>query len=348
MQPASHRRETGAVLVQTALLLIILMLFVGLAVDVGKLYAERRHMQNAADAGALAGARAICFGGDAVEAATEYAVAYNGADSALVQIVDGYQVRVIATRATDVHFMGLADLLGFLGIDVVNVRAEAMAACGETTRLCGTFPIAFDKTTWDKIPCGAEFYVWDDDSVTEDMCTKCKCEDVIGSAASIGPGQRGWVRLPEPPPGYSTPGRCGGHCGTRDLKCWIENDYNGPINIGDCVPGKPGVDSAALHSAETREGDNLYVLIWDEGSCTNIVGNCTGDLYHIVDFGYVNFTEVDLKLTIPPRDGVHQNQCPKNAKVIRATKLCNYPAIPCGRTEGDPPTGGFRAVSLLE
>ena len=32
----------------------------------GHLYAERRHMQNAADAGALEAARALCFGADTV------------------------------------------------------------------------------------------------------------------------------------------------------------------------------------------------------------------------------------------------------------------------------------------
>jgi len=346
MKAAFHRQETGAVLVQMALMLVVLLLFVGLAIDGGNIYFERRHMQNAADAGALAGARAICYGGDPVAAATDYAVTRNGADTALVEVVDN-QVRVVASCTRDTHFMGLADLLGLVGIHVFDVSAEAKAACGETTRLCGAFPVAFDEITWDTIPCGSEFYVWDDASVTDDMCTKCRCEDVIGSAISVGPGHRGWVRLSAPPEPWPNPYNCGTNCGADSLNCWIEHDYNGPIDIGDCVPGDPGVVSSALHAAESREGDNIYVLIWDPGTCEEIVGTCPGTLYHIVDFGYVNLVDVNLKLTIPPRDGYNQNDCPKNAKVMRAMRICDPPPINCGRTEGNP-GDEFLAVSLID
>ena len=44
------------------------MCFCALAIDVGNLYAERRKMQNAADAGALAAARDLCMGKTDTEA----------------------------------------------------------------------------------------------------------------------------------------------------------------------------------------------------------------------------------------------------------------------------------------
>jgi hypothetical protein len=345
MKAAFHRQETGAMLAQV-LLLIVLLLFVGLAIDGGNAYFERRHMQNAADAGALAGARALCYGGDPVAEATDYAVNRNSADTALVE-VNGNKVRVVASCTRDTYFMGLGSLLGGIGIDVLNISAEATAACGETTRLCGAFPVAFDEITWDTIPCGAEFYVWDDDSVTDDMCDKCDCESVIGSAISIGPGHRGWVRLPPPPEPWPNPAGCKDNCGADALKCWIENDYSGPIDIGDCVPGDPGVVSSALQAAEKREGDNIYVLIWGPGPCNEIIGECPGTPYHIVDFGYVNLVDVNLKLTIPPLPGHDQNECPKNAKVMRARRLCDPQPIACGRTEGAPPDE-FIAVSLIQ
>jgi len=348
MRPAFERQETGAVLVQTALMLVVLLLFVGLAVDVSNLYYERQRMQNAADAGALAGAHAICFGGDPVAAATDYAENRNSADTALVQIIDGYQVRVVATRATETYFIGLAGLMGVSGLDVVHVSAEATAACGASTRVCGVFPIAFDKATWDKIPCGSDFYVWDDNSVTEDMCTKCQCEDVVGSAVNVGPGHRGWVGFSAPPAPWPNPYNCGYNCGASSLGCWIEHDYSGPLDIGDCVPGDTGVVSSALQDAEGREGDNLAILIWDTGPCEEVIGSCPGTLYRIAEFGYVRLAEVESKLTIPPRDGYKQNDCPKNAKAMRATKLCNPPSAACGRTNGDSPGGTFRAVSLVD
>ena len=54
--------EDGQALAQTAITMMLLLAIVSLAIDVGLAYAERRHMQNAADAGALAGAWELCFG----------------------------------------------------------------------------------------------------------------------------------------------------------------------------------------------------------------------------------------------------------------------------------------------
>ena len=346
MKGRVHREEAGLVLVQLALMMVVLLLFVALAVDMGHIYAERRRMQNAADAGALAGARELCFGspGLVVARATEYAVGRNGAHAALVGI-DVNKVRVVTSETTDTYFAGL------IGLSTVDVSAEATAACGQTTRLCTVFPVAFDWSTWNSIPCGSEFYVWDDDSVGDDLCVKCKCEEVIGSAASVGPGDRGWLRLSAPPAPWPNPYGCGFDCGSASLACWIRYDFGGPINIGDCVPGKTGVDTSALVAAVAREGDFLYVLVWGPGPCgpDNTVGECTGDLYHIVSFGYISLEQVNYKLTIPPREGYQQKDCPKNVKVMRVVKYCNPPPAGCGRTDGIPPGGGLpSAVSLID
>ena len=51
--------DRGQTLVWVAVGMVVLLGIVALAVDVGHLYAERRHMQNAADAGALEAARAM-------------------------------------------------------------------------------------------------------------------------------------------------------------------------------------------------------------------------------------------------------------------------------------------------
>src|SRR5690606_4536767 len=81
--------ERGQTLVQVALMLVVLLGFAALAIDGGMVYAERRHMQNAADAGALAGARELCLSGSetlAIEKARAYTVGQNGAASADVTI----------------------------------------------------------------------------------------------------------------------------------------------------------------------------------------------------------------------------------------------------------------------
>ncbi len=61
----------GQVLVVFTVLVVVLLAFAGITIDVGRVVAERRHAQAAADAGALAACRAIIAGEtDAVAAAT--------------------------------------------------------------------------------------------------------------------------------------------------------------------------------------------------------------------------------------------------------------------------------------
>lgn len=55
-------REHGQVLVMLAILLTLLLAFAGLSIDIGRQLAERRHLQNAADAAALAACRALIAG----------------------------------------------------------------------------------------------------------------------------------------------------------------------------------------------------------------------------------------------------------------------------------------------
>ena len=231
--------------------------------------------------------------------------------------IDDDTVTVTAYATVDTYFAS------FIGVETVDVSADATAVCEQVWDGPGLFPVAFDKLTWDNIPCGSDFYVWDDDKVGDDLCDKCKCEDVIGSSASVAPGHRGWLRFPDSPPGFPNPGGCGGNCGASALKCWIENDYHGPIHEGECVPGKPGVDASALKAAEDREGE-LYVLLWDSGSCTsgNTVGDCPGTPYYIVGFGRIELVKVHTKLTVPPRPGYKQKDCPKNVKAMQTTKFC--------------------------
>ncbi|MEX1072019.1 MAG: Tad domain-containing protein [Anaerolineales bacterium] len=67
--------ERGQAIVLLAMLIVGLLAAMAIAADGGLLYAQRRSMQNAADNGALAGALAICSGGDAVAAAEAAALA---------------------------------------------------------------------------------------------------------------------------------------------------------------------------------------------------------------------------------------------------------------------------------
>ena len=68
---AHLRSDSGQTLVWLALGMFVLLGIAALAVDVGKLYGERRQMQNAADAAALAGADEMCQGRTDAEASSD-------------------------------------------------------------------------------------------------------------------------------------------------------------------------------------------------------------------------------------------------------------------------------------
>src|SRR4029078_4404170 len=57
-----RRREPGRVLVLFAMSMVVIMAAAGLAFDIGRFYSEKRVLQNAADAGALAVANALIGG----------------------------------------------------------------------------------------------------------------------------------------------------------------------------------------------------------------------------------------------------------------------------------------------
>lgn len=75
-----HSGERGQAIVLLALLILGLLAVAGLAVDGGRLYAERRFVQNASDNAALAGALAICTDEDVVAAAQASAAANGSGD----------------------------------------------------------------------------------------------------------------------------------------------------------------------------------------------------------------------------------------------------------------------------
>jgi len=278
--------------------------------------------------------------------ATLYATA-NGASGAAV-IIDGYRVEVEASTAAQMFFAGI------VGINSVDVSAVAEAECGCADSPCSVFPMAFDLPTWEDVGCEQEFYVWDDAHVDEDICDTCDCSTIPLSVVNIGPGQRGWLRLDEPEEEWNA-ADCGGDCGAASLKCWILNNFGAPIDAL-CVPGKTGVDASAVHAVEDRLdlGDPFVnILLWDRECAAgeSVFGDCPGTLYHIAGFGRVELLDV-LTLTLDCRgdvDDCKSNDCPKNVKVIRARKICDWLFQPCSGLSGSghPCPGGYTAVALI-
>ena len=68
---ARARRQPGQILVLFAMSMVVIMAAAGLAFDIGRFYSEKRFLQNAADAGALAVANALIRGESTTDAEAE-------------------------------------------------------------------------------------------------------------------------------------------------------------------------------------------------------------------------------------------------------------------------------------
>ncbi len=93
----SSKSEKGAVLVTVAVLLIVFLAFTAMAIDVSHLYVVKNELQNAADAGALAGARRLINTDGSINlSANQYAY-----DAALANKSEGIAVEVDWTSGSN-------------------------------------------------------------------------------------------------------------------------------------------------------------------------------------------------------------------------------------------------------
>lgn len=115
----------GQVLVLFVLAIFGLFAMSMLVLDGGQAYMNRRSAQAAADAGALAGARELCFGsgaGSAKTVAENYATVQNGANTALASVGTD-------TVHVDVGITQKSFIAQIFGRPQVDVQASAEATC---------------------------------------------------------------------------------------------------------------------------------------------------------------------------------------------------------------------------
>ena len=227
----SHK---GQAVVMVALALVVLMGSLGLAIEGGRAYAERRAMQNAADAGALAGARALAQGqgpSTATSTATQYA-RRNGADRDVDVTVQGNTVTVVAHKSFSTVFAG------FVGWPVLSVSARAEAGYSPVGGKEDLFPTVIKEFDF---VYGDVYTIWDDDKEVQDP----------GATHVIVGGNRGWANFN------------GGSVGDSELKLWVREGYPGRIDVGDWVNGEPGTSSAAVNESHCRLGQTIFVAMYD-------------------------------------------------------------------------------------
>lgn len=358
------QEDKGQALIQVTVMLVVILACVALAIDVGRVYAERRHMQNAADAGALAGARELCLGHDdaAAEAAAHEYMDVNGADStSSIADADGNLVDTIAQTEV-VPTIGRA-----VGWNTTVVAATAQAACGAAKAACGLWPVAFSRTLWQELSTTSEGHcvprtvvVWNDDKQTP-TCVKdgivhnniCNCydcdlddngKDDFAVVAGAGRAWLDFTGVATPAPDMCKPAGCG----FKEMSCQIESNTGARIAIPSCISGDNGVRASAEKSVKTRENDIVSIALYDSiDKCTG--DNCPGGhSYQVSSLGCIKVigweSKFNLKSLISPKDDI------KNKKVIMATIDCSGRCnTGCGTTDGRPPVPWeVKAVSLIQ
>ncbi|MBT8214512.1 MAG: hypothetical protein KJP12_04740, partial [Acidimicrobiia bacterium] len=153
-------REEGATLVFVAVILVALLALAAFAVDFGRMYEERRQLQNGADAAAVAiaedCARGLCDG-----AYDEYAVAEiyvdsnardNTANAWLVDLDLAAQTVTVHNRTEDPGGDNQFDMLfaGVVGFDGFTVGAQATVAWGGLASPIATIPIIISECEWQR------------------------------------------------------------------------------------------------------------------------------------------------------------------------------------------------------
>ncbi len=380
MKENIHMREGGQTLVIVALAMAVLMLMAGLAVDVGMAYNERRDMQNAADAAALAGAQRLCDGSTqsvALNAAVS-AGQLNGATTVSPSATvaeDARRMHAVASTDSDTFFFRL------LGVPDIPVSAEAMAECSCSASIGGAWPIAFDQPQWDTLGClnkdtgqiiggSPHILLWVDDNVDQylgdNYCSYCDCTRLqidLGISSLMayggnpfGSGDRGWVKLATPP-GFEDTQWGGQNCeGADTLKFWMLYGYPGQVAQGKCVPTKPGVTTSVLHAGtDGTIPRDVAVLLYDpdpDSECTSAdaIGCTSKDMLKISGTGCVTVQAIWYDFSLVDLPGVKPD-CPnikKNQKVIVATKLCGCTFSGSGSSGGASSSTCVPAVSLVQ
>jgi hypothetical protein len=256
--------ERGQALVIVVFAIIGLLVFAGLAIDGGTVFLERRRMQNAADAGSLAGTRELAArmcddppdpvgADDAIwKAVKDYAkengvkddlhvtatyVKFDGTD--VVQFDPPVVVGngLVPDDAVGVSAVTNIDrrtaLLQLIGIETSNTSASATAIAGPPLTAGGMRPFGVPVQVMEQLSLGDCFTSNFKNCKEQDDYAECWIQDDDGDVI----GQhRNWMNLNHvwnAGEAFDFPRASGGSAGASDLGNWMANGWNGTL-YADC------------------------------------------------------------------------------------------------------------------
>jgi hypothetical protein len=318
-----NQSEHGQNLVLFAVIMVVLVALAALVIDGGFAYTKRREAQNAADAGALAGANALCAGnpGLAEPQALDYAINRNGATAA--EVIQSTKVITVTTTIPHQTF-----LAGIFGTEVVTTTATASAGCYTPCSGTGVLPVAWscrapagdpiDPQTceiqygtsavpgplyviMDSIKSSDEFLCQDPITHLPVGAMNCDLNNDGVNELFGGAGNRGWLNLD------------GGSGSASEMKGWVENHgYVGEVFIHTWFGGSNGDKTSVFKAVQDYLIDDIVLLpvfdaycdgtpdtacpgLYHSGQDSIVPGSGGGFNYHVISFSAFKITCVSTK-----------------------------------------------------
>jgi hypothetical protein len=289
MRIITNHTQRGQALVLIALAMIAMLAMLALVLDGGNTFMNRRAMQNAADAGALAGARQLCVTRSETDAewvAHQYATYWNSAEAADAHAdLDARTVVVTATRQVNTFFAH------FIDQDSIKAQAVAEAGCFNATMGKGVLPIAWicrppfgrEPDPTDPDSCEADYLydyeleellanpppdgeihpelyiIMDDVSTSDDLDMICQsmggyldCDlDDDGEDDLLSNGGRSWLDL------------SGGGGGSSELVNWINGTNVPDVGRHYWLTGQSGTANNVFQAVADNVGEIVLVPVFD-------------------------------------------------------------------------------------
>ena len=273
------RDERGTVVPIVAMLLVVIFGFSALVLDLGWLFVVRGELQNAADAGVMAGVVELVL--NSSSEAEDTAVVYGtqsgnfrlnipspGADAVEVTVLGPETLQVLIVRAEGTTAGPVPTIFARIwGKETAEVRAVAVATLNH--RVIGTGP-----------SCGLMPF-----GIHEDMLKNLDDSDGDGVYDSIDIYPHSWS-----PGNFGLLDLDGGSNSNAETAYWIENGYDGIFIIPEStgyinVEGDPGISGGSLNGAissrvsSPEEPDRVLFPVFDQ-----VTGNGANTIFHVVGF----------------------------------------------------------------
>ena len=295
-----QKLEKGQVLPILVVGLIIVITMTALILDGGSIMVNRRRAQNAADAGALAGAHDLCLNKAAnivTATALDYATSKNNASSAYVEI-DGK----VITVTTEIHQNSFFARI----FNQTQLTSSAVAAAGCFSPAVGNYlmPIAWSCRPpvggSDSPDCNAQELDWatqlnplltgnpssvviDGQTYTytpnffkdnylpqiyiimdsQSTASDIICKPAVGWTVDCDLNNDGRMDI-EGQGNRSWLDLDGGGGGAAEMKDWIKNGLNQKVVIHTWFSSQPGNDQTLYSALNTRVGQVVFIVVFNQ------------------------------------------------------------------------------------